>query len=219
MTSETCPAVNKESLAAAGLFAVENPFLLPTEGVFASKALPNDARIFEPGAFQTLDDSWSEQRGSQCRWDMLVFDSGDCQSCELQWESIDSFQREKFGSLRHLEFVMVIGADRMNTRVVEGVRGRIGMPFLFDSSGHLEQQLTVQATPFVALVGPDGYVRAYFPGLVNVDAPGFEVLSHHLAGAPADAQNSVFPSVLLVLAGLLILALIGALLSAVVRIR
>jgi thioredoxin-related protein len=150
---------------------------------------------------------------------MLVFDSVDCQSCELQWESIRAFQREKFGSQAKLEFVMVFGADRINTKVIEAVRGRNGVSFMFDSRGHLEQQLAVQATPFVALVGPDGYVRGYFPGLVNVDAPGFEVLSHIFAGASAEPGNSNFPNGLLVIAALLILALIGALVRAVVRIR
>jgi thioredoxin-related protein len=219
MTNTNCPAVNKEILVNAGLFVVEPPFLMPTEGVYWGNSKQGEARRFEPGVFQGLDTGWSELRSTQCRWDMLVFDSIDCQSCELQWESISGFQREKFGSQAKLEFVMVFGADRLNTKVIEAVRGRNGVSFMFDSRGHLEQQLAVQATPFVALVGPDGYVRGYFPGLVNVDAPGFEVLSHIFAGASAEPENSHFPNGLLVISALLIMALIGALVHAVVRIR
>jgi hypothetical protein len=219
MTNKNCPAVTKESLKSAGLFAVEQPFLMPTEGVYWGNSEQGETRRFESGAFPSVDAGWRNLRSSQCRWEMLVFDAVDCQSCELQWESISAFQREKFGSLAKLEFVMVFGADRINTKVMDAVRGRSGVSFMFDSGGHLEQQLAVHASPFVALVGPDGYVQAYFPGLVNVDAPGFEVLSHTLAGRSEESIKSYFPNGLLLIAALLILALIGALVRAVVRIR
>jgi hypothetical protein len=219
VTKTSCPAVSKEILVNAGLFVVEQPFSMPTEGVYWGNSEQGEVRRFEPRVFQGLDAGWLELRSSQCRWDLLVFDSVDCQSCELQWESIRAFQREKFGSQAKLEFVMVFGAERINTKVIEAVRGRSGVSFMFDSRGHLEQQLAVQATPFVALVGPDGNVQGYFPGLVNVDAPGFEVLSHIFAGTSAEPGNSNFPNGLLVIAALLILVLIGALVRAVVRIR
>ena len=219
VTQTHCPAVSKERLVDAGFFAVEEPFLMPTDGVYWGNSQQLEARRFESGVFPSLDAGWRELRSSHCRWDMLVFDSVDCQSCELQWESIRAFQREKFGSQAKLEFVMVFGADRVNTKVSEAVRGSSGVSFMFDRGGHLEQQLAVQATPFVALVGPDGFVRGYFPGLVIIDAPGFEVLSHIFAGASAEPRNSNFPNGLLLISAMLILALIGALARAVVRIR
>ena len=233
MVGAACPAVPRDAIEGSGLHALIQPFAAP-QGIGTGSV----------AAVEPPQKPGSKAVAPPCRWQMVFFLSEDCPSCKFQLDEIRAVQQQRFADVSHVSFVTVWpgtvpdgyaaqraasagSSDRSDTGVV-GSRGvspaldlafSLGLRIVSDDAGRLSERFAVNAYPFVALIDHEGLVRGFWPGVLSLDAPGFERLSHILAGRAEGGLHSYAPLVCALLAVLCLLALSTFALRSVVRKR
>ena len=218
MGDQSCPEVARDIIAGSGLHALGRPFTAPEVGGQTAEPL--------------------------CVWKMVFFLSEDCPPCKFQLDTLRAAFEQRFADVSKLSFVSVwpgtvtdayaaersaAAADPLPSAMARtGVGGvtpeldlalGLGLRIVSDESGRLSERFAVSSYPFVALVDHQGLVRGFWPGVLRLDAPGFERLSHVIAGRSERGLHPSVPLVCGVLAVLCLLALTTFALRSVVRKR